>query len=815
VRAVSKRLVVGMALVLLGLMAMVPAAVARAEANPQNPPGLRLDIRPGFGGYIESSEWNPIFITASNDGPDLRGEIVLDVAGLGGTAARYSRAIDLPQGSRKQITLYVSDIPSFTSELTIQLLRNNRTLISEVVPVQVVPHTALLIGLWSDTPGVLSPVAGVRPSSGITHIARLTVDDLPGTGEGWTALDALLVYNVDSGQLGFEQREALRDWVAGGGHLIVAGGPAYQRTLAGLTDLVPFDARDSRQVDLGPLVRYTGVPFETQTVQEALVTTGVLTGNASVLVSAGETPLVVARELGQGRVTFISADPGLEPLASWNGIDELWRAVMVNPESRPGWSYGFSEQWESARQAVAAIPGVSLPSVLQLCGFLALYVLLIGPINYLTLWRLKRRELAWVTIPALVVLFALLAYVTGFSLRGSRIIVHRLAVVQSWSGDEAARVDGLVGIWSPRRARYDVELAPGFMARPVPRELGGTFVAAGGSMTVEQGTAVTVRDVRVDVGSIQPFVVEGFTHNAPRIEGDLRLEPVPTGIRATGDVINFSDVDLTNVSILLAGGAQLLGDLPAGEVLAVDTILYNAYSLPATNALDPYPLSPVVNLGYVDVPMAAELAGQQDCFRYNYDTAPDLRRCNLATAILVSDAPGRGVYLAGWSNKALLDTRVLNAGADIVDLTLHIVELRAEVAATSATLAEIPPGLTTWRVLERSNGVYDARPYNLYMDTDQAVIFRFEPFLPVTSQYRGAIVHLDMYSYDFADLGALSIWDYQAQRWVDLEVEIGDISVLGSQYVDEAGGVNLRITSDPDGYGITVNRLDVTLLTGD
>ena len=42
-----------------------------------------------------------------------------------------------------------------------------------------------------------------------------------------------------------------------------------------------------------------------------------------------------------------------------------------------------------------------------------LYTAIIGPINFLILRRINRRELAWITIPALVLLFSAITFFTG------------------------------------------------------------------------------------------------------------------------------------------------------------------------------------------------------------------------------------------------------------------------------------------------------------------------------------------------------------------------------------------------------------------
>ncbi|GAB4479499.1 MAG: hypothetical protein Kow00124_25190 [Anaerolineae bacterium] len=797
-------------LILVGLLALAvlwSPAPLRADEAAQGQ-GVTLDVDVGFDGYAETGEWLPVFVTAANSGPDVSGEIVVEAAVLAGGTARYARPIDLPRGSRKLVTLYLPEIPSLTAEVEVRLERRGRTLAVQKAVVQPVRPTALLIGVWSDTPGALLSLRDVIPPGGEAFIARLDAAEIPDAAPGLRALDVLFVYDADTGPLSFEQRTALHDWVVGGGQLVLIGGATAARVLGGLADLSPLAARDAAPTSLEPLAAFVGQPFEQGVSVEALAAGGDLAPGAEVLIDGEDGPLAAVHTIGQGRVVFFAADPALEPLASWGELGALWQAILASAGARPGWSYGFGENSDAARQAVGQIPGVSLPSVLALCGFLALYIVVIGPVNYLVLHRLKRREWAWFTIPALVLIFAAAAYVSGFSLRGSRVIVHRLAVVQSWSGDDTARIDALVGLWSPRRSGYDVQLEPGYLARQVPRALGGGLAAVS-DFNVEQGGAVTLRDLRVDVGSIQPFIVEGYTRSAPRIEGDLRLNLSGSGVQVTGDIINYSDVPLTDATLLVAGSAISVGSLPANEVITVDSLVAGGSAVPlGGGGLVPYPPGASA---YWGGQLAIDLTGSTECY-YSFDTNQDRRRCNLANSILISEGRGSGAYLAGWAERVPLDTEVLNAVSEQIDLALYIVELRVDLEGSLEAMNQIPPGLTTWQVLDVSSGVYQPTPYGLYMDAGQSVVFRFEPLLPVEGPFEGFVLHLDMYGYDQSLLDSISVRNVITGDWELLTPQIGDTLVTGSRFVDARGGVELRIESSAQGYGVSIPRLDISLV---
>ena len=796
-------------LIFLALLVGVfcPAAPAYA-APPYQSNAIQLDARVGFDGYVQSGAWTPITVTAANDGPDVLAEVRVTVDPFTGSRTHYTRPLDLPRGSRKQVTLYAADVTGFGSEVQVELLdERGRVLQAVAVRVETISPTTLLIGVWSSTPQGLAGLALVEPSSGETRVATLTADDLPPDAKGWEALDVLAVSDVDTGALSAAQREALAMWLAGGGRLIIVGGVGYQRTLAGLVDVSPVRAEAVESLPVGALADLLGAAAAAGVPDGAAqVAVGPLSDDARVLVAEGGTPLIAWRPVGYGRVDFFGPDPALAPLAGWDGLTDVWRAILADGRPRPSWGYGLSDQWSYARDAVAAVPGITLPSVLQLCGFLALYVVLIGPVNYIVLTRLKRRELAWLTIPALILVFSAITYITGFQLRGSTAVVHRLAVVQGWEGSDVAAVDGMIGVWSPRRARYDVELEPGLFSRPLPSDLGGALGTAT-TAHVEQVENFRLSDVAVDIGSITPFTVEGFVEMGTGISADLALAPEGDSIHIAGRIHNAGTLDLSETSLLVGGTLVSLGDLPAGASIDVDEALTGGRAVRGgASALDPFPLEIAgYYLGGPYDSLVAQVSGGE-CFG-----ARDIqRRCNLMRSVMNGQVQGRGVYLFGWADAVPFDADVVEGRSETVDLALHIVQLDAVLEPGEQGVLEIPPGLVQWQILTQ-DGYGFASPYDLYMYPGQQFAFRFEPS-PLVPRLDVEAVSIHMESNIASDLPPiLQVRNVNTGRWETLEAELGT-TVLDAprQYVDAVGGIDLRLIGEEASFGTQISRFDVT-----
>src|SRR3972149_5319692 len=148
--------------------------------------------------------------------------------------------------------------------------------------------------------------------------------------------------------------------------------------------------------------------------------------DAEVLIEEGGLPVALMRRLGLGQIAFLAADPTLAPLDDWPATQVLYRALLEGPYAPAGL---FGLQDSSAADAASLFPNLTLPPIGAVCGFLVLYTFALGPLHDIVRRRAKRRELAWITIPALVLLFSGAALAFGFLSRGSRPMLNRLAVV--------------------------------------------------------------------------------------------------------------------------------------------------------------------------------------------------------------------------------------------------------------------------------------------------------------------------------------------------------------------------------------------------
>ena len=215
--------------------------------------------------------------------------------------------------------------------------------------------------------------------------------------------------------------------------------------------------------------------------------------------------------------------------------------------------------------AVSQLPTLALPPITGLLALLVAYIVLIGPVNYLILKRLDRREWAWVTMPILIVVFAAGSYAYGAALRGSDVIVNEIAIVRGAPGATEGSAQAYLGVFSPTRSVYQVSVPGGAL---LSTSINGDMFGGVGTtsvLDVLQGDPARVRDLSVGFGSLRTIRAETAVA-VPLVQADLRLEDG----HLRGTIKNASSQRLERPAVVLGQTVAVLKDLEPGAEATVD-----------------------------------------------------------------------------------------------------------------------------------------------------------------------------------------------------------------------------------------------------
>ena len=555
----------GMLVLMLALFGAAPAlAQSPSPSVPASPqPSVQpnsdvtITARALLGGHVRPGAWTAVDVLVENNGPEINGE--LRIRGPQQTQSRFGVEDSFANGAKKRFTLY-AQTAVFGSRVNVDLVSGDQTIATQQV--QIKSHDAFtpIVAVIAERPENIIPAvtdAMANPNTSVATVIQITLADLPPRVEAWAALDRIVVQDVDFSQLTTEQLEALRLWIGAGGRLTVVGGTTGASFIQGLgEELLPFNPSatsvDVQPADLGSLLG--GLPATAAPVNSLAGTLE----HGTVLARSADQVIAAETAYGRGFVTLIGFDPSTSWIAESSAGKALWHRLMpqaTGPVLNP---LAITDDSQIV-YALQNLPSVDLPSIEQLFILLIAYIALIGPINYLILRRLDKREWAWVTIPALVVVFAFGSYGLGATLKGSDVIVNQITVVRAAQGTGRGIGQAYIGIYSPSRRSFDVRI-PGGALLSNPASQAQMGIAETPLDVLFGQSSSRLRNFEVGFGVLRGFRAEAPA-DSPKITSELRLK----GGKLLGTVTNASDSMLENVAVLFSGGTAVLPTLGPGE----------------------------------------------------------------------------------------------------------------------------------------------------------------------------------------------------------------------------------------------------------
>lgn len=805
-------------LVLIFILILLPSGSGAAQSPWV---GLTISVEAGFEGYYKEKTWIPVTVRLENTGAPVTGTLEITLDDYRQPQVVYRYEIELPTTSRKEIQLVV--YPEGGARAVQARLLEGRLLVGKAEAVlRFLNHTDPLFGVLSGSPShfsVLSELDVLGELFGDAGVAMLETAAFPTHPQALEALDVLVLGSRDiSGSDSFSpaQVQALQTWTAGGGRLVITGGPGWQSTTAGLesSGLLPLIPTGERLVtDLGPLQQFLtqAEPYAPEPSMPAagiVITEGTLLAQARVIVTADQSPLLAQMAYGNGTVTYLAFDPTLEPFASWSGMAGFYHQLLGTPLNKPAWSRGFQD-WYAAKSAAQALPGIRIPSAWLIVASLLAYVLVLGPANYLLLRLLKRRELGWITIPATVLLCTALIFGVGSLARARGAMVGRISVMQVWQGVETGRVHSLVSLFSPGQAIYEIALPSPAIIHRLPTDPPEPNQAL---VFTQDEAGMQVGSLRLDSGSLAPFVVDSMAP-APQLDVSSYLKVSGNQVTLNGTIANRSDFKLETVVVHTPGGTVEVGTLEAGKSARFDLQISNQVS-----SQDPqFPVIPPVNYpmpvkygGFGADTIAAAILGTTNY----YDVPESYWRYQMLFSILggynYASTDLGGLYLTAWSDAAPYELSLPGKSMRTHDATLYMVRLEPELEASQGTL-QLPPGYFTRRVTE--NSVYSGRPYYIY--SGQVLIFEDTPIFPPGYE---SVFKLSLNMIGAASSGAIpeltvSLWDEEAGQWVPVpDLAWGEnIIEAGERFVSARGSVLIKVEGI-SAQGVLLDNVEISML---
>jgi hypothetical protein len=479
------------------------------------------------------------------------------------------RFVEMPAGARKVVMLYLQP-EAFQRRVTIRYDEPNGR-VEQVVETRVFEQSSSQSAVVGDDDGTLRPQLSIGEDIGLPAPIALSLADLPERSEPLEGLSAI-VWADDSSTLNEAQRRSIERWVANGGQLVVIGGPDWQARTAGFTDILPLDGLGAVDgVPQAALASWTG--SSEAALESATVSTGTLRDDARGLIRADDgTILASMRTVGSGRVILLGSDLATDAYRAWEGSPRLWARLLPNNAALEQFFGPMppGEEQNAMGTALSNLPSLEVPPAELLLAVIVAYILLIGPISYIVLRRMDRRELAWVTAPLLVVLFTACSFGIGNSMKGSEVIVNQISLIRSSGSGSAATIESYAGIFSPDRATYDLTVeADALMAKLRPVNFDGRPQTAA-DVLIEQGDPAHLRGLTIGVFGFEAVRADAIVDRDPILSVSWRSE----GGELIGTVTNEGSEPVSDVAYVSSSG----GDMLEAELAPGDSVEFTVES---------------------------------------------------------------------------------------------------------------------------------------------------------------------------------------------------------------------------------------------
>jgi hypothetical protein len=591
--------------------------------------------------------WTPVWVQLKGGSERFSGFMELSVSDDDGTPTTFRMPVDVPANQSARFTAYGrpgSRQPEFTIRLINQDGRRvggaSQDTAMPQPPESIMPNESLILTMGrpqgvetiADLPGFQVATRGTT-RSGTTGVEVVTaridpqLGSMPGRWYGYDAARAVVIDTSDRetiSALDALRGQPLVDWVARGGHLVVAVGANWQAVRDSvLGPILPgLPSGQEKVASLEALDTFAGSnkPITPPGTPPVMVTKldDLQERNGSVLSVMSNMPLVVRGAHGFGRVTLITFDVDQKPFADWPDRSLFWvRALdLKRPRSDQAgavgamggagriYQFGVSDLSSQLRVALEQFPGVKLIPFGWVAFFIFLYILLIGPGDYFFLKNvLKRMELTWITFPTIVVTVSLVAYYAAYVLKGNDLLVNKIDVVDIDQASGQMRGHTWISLFSPQNRDYTIRTTPLPLDRDSPpvaktssdsepvRPPAGTevvttwfsapedqfgamgnsgrrFSFAGSGYAYEPTAGVEwLENVRIPIWSTKCITSRWFGPATALVESDL--QPAGTD-RLAGIVINRQSVPLEDAIIAFGKQVYLLGKVAAGATVRVE-----------------------------------------------------------------------------------------------------------------------------------------------------------------------------------------------------------------------------------------------------
>lgn len=600
-----------MFLLMAGILCLEMEVFAADKAVVHKGEDYKVSVKCGIDGFAAYDY--PTMVQVTVESPyDIVGSLrVIPESNDGMEVVAYGEDVSLAANQAKTFTFYMIK-PGSAGYLKVELLdEKGARLYSKSHQINLTSLDAgmslsTMVGVLSDDYNALNYFDGISFSiNNVQHttgILELTKDSFPEDSGALSVLHYIIIDNFDTANLSDEQYAALKQWVNNGGVLILALGSNYQNVLhcfsdnfvtgtigslgkknlqwnyslydywqGGFSELQEseYDIMDNDVEDEIEDQTWTGLSLSGVDCLDFQLESG------TELIELSTDHTAYYRDIGLGRVVVLAYSLGMEPMAGYgdnSAVGEKLLTVSATAAINQDLNYTYPGRDYSGIDLARLADTTRKPSALLYGAILLLYVVLVGPVLYLILKAVKKREKIWVAIPAVVLVFTGIIFLTGLIYRVNKPLVNTFSMITLEEGHKTEKI--YTSITCPKAKQYTVAIQPeygniqynssgyryslfdtGSTDSPfdymIKRTGAGTELVLNNTSTFNETAFNVQRTEENDIGIIE-----------------CDLQCYTTGF--SGTVTNKTVYDLTGVVVNFEAYYYQIGDMKKGEQITID-----------------------------------------------------------------------------------------------------------------------------------------------------------------------------------------------------------------------------------------------------
>ena len=532
---------------------------------------FELSVHCGYGEHAKYGRDMGVQATIVNHGADFVGEfwVLIPQNGSASQSTLFRKEFSIAAGEEKKVELAVPVLFS-TGKLNISIRdEHEKEKASVEVRVNVQGDSDIIyVGVLSDNYLELSYLTDTQ-----TKTFFIKGEEFPEDKKGLDMLDILVINDFNTDSLNDSQYEALKNFVKEGGTLVLGTGATGVKTLECFKD--NFLIGTSKGVEAGTVA----LGSEIQTIEKEIL--DITLEKGSVIYEENGRSLIEKVNIGKGNVQLFTFDIGLEN-RDWNTkgkfvLSKITDNLSDSKKLQLSAETGKEQNFYQLRNCLETINSDNVPSIGKYVAALGIYLVLIGPLLYLVLKKLDKRQFMWGIVPGMAVIFSLAIYFMGTETRFSKPYAQYITFAHISEGVESEELT--FSLTAPYNNAYEVTVPAEYdVTLPVTDYYYGGYSYDKGTleydMSVCYGAEVTTLGIR-NHGAFEPayFSANSIKEVNGSVESAISIKEGAEGeILYTGTVTNTLGDDLESAVLVVDSHYILLGNFANGETRQIEEV---------------------------------------------------------------------------------------------------------------------------------------------------------------------------------------------------------------------------------------------------